>query len=423
MDKKNQIDQMNQYIKQINHIIIDLQQKEYYSDEKRTAKSNTLSSLHESFRKLNKTNTLLPLQSVKENYVDNTSTIQQINILNQTVNTLIQLFNSMSMSSVVIPTIKPLNHISFEGYGEWVQYQTQPSTISSYTIQPISNNLPNNIYLLGSSDQIIWYYLDAQFNLPLQGSLTFTILESLQNNFSYYRLFTSCASSQTSQKWSLSCSFNSVINVSCSQPSYMSIDSGGVVCSFPSLMYYMPQYVNSTHTEFFASSLSVYLGEWIQVKLSTPIVLSKYSLACRFGSDSKSDSNRNATRVVLCASNDSIHWSLLHSADNVTYVDQTDRTFVITNQTAYSYYRLIAIELDNNDWSLSKLNLYENNQLYTSSVECTSSIPLCFFYEVETHPISSIIGKTNYNNWIDMLLNLPNGYSGNYNGYTMTIIS
>jgi hypothetical protein len=218
----------------------------------------------------------------------------------------------------------------------------------------------------------------------------------------------------------------------------MNIDSIGNLFStgitIPFTLYqYAPQYVGNTLTTFNVKNTN-FPGEWIQIKFPSIIDITQYKIACVTGSSSSSATNRNATSFALVGSIDGINWYLIDQRDNVFYSDQTSNVYSVS--ASYSHFRLIATQLVNNEWALSQLVFFDGSgtsyppllssdtvSLNGGTYLCTSSVPYLFFYDSDTHPISSIMGSTNYTKWIDIFLNMPSGYQSNYLGSTVTMVN
>ena len=124
---------------------------------------------------------------------------------------------------------------------------------------------------------------------------------------------------------------------------------------------------------------------------------------------------------------------MVDKRNNVVYYDEIPNEYSI--DCTYSYFRLIATQLVNNAWSLSQFTLHDNLVSYPPPLStdiqtinsktyiCSTSIPYLFFYNSDTHPVASIMGATNYSNWIDIYLNIPNGYNSIYLGSTVTLVN
>jgi hypothetical protein len=87
---------------------------------------------------------------------------------------------------------------------------------------------------------------------------------------------------------------------------------------------------------------TTYNGEWLQLKLPVPIILSNYVLY-----PWAIDVNRSPNSFIIAGSNDGSTWSLVDSRTNPANLLVTGTSFSISSTNAYSYYRLIILSLYN----------------------------------------------------------------------------
>jgi hypothetical protein len=104
-------------------------------------------------------------------------------------------------------------------------------------------------------------------------------------------------------------------------------------------------------------------GEWIQLQLPTPIVLSSFNMQGRgdnTGITNLTHLRRLPQSYVLAGSNDGAAWTILDDRENVYYTGLST-TFTVDNTNAYTYYRLIGRIVGNHDQALSRnsVNLAE----------------------------------------------------------------
>lgn len=81
-----------------------------------------------------------------------------------------------------------------------------------------------------------------------------------------------------------------------------------------------------------------YAGEWLQIKLPYPIILTKYDIFPRGAS-----LNRSPKTFYIAGSNDGSLWSMIDQKSNITNYTTAGKTFNVDNvsSTAFSYYRIV----------------------------------------------------------------------------------
>lgn len=94
----------------------------------------------------------------------------------------------------------------------------------------------------------------------------------------------------------------------------------------------------TTYTDIVTNSVNQYYGEWVQIQLPDAIILSSYVLT---GPIDESIRKSMPKDFVLVASNDGNSWILLDNHINLTWSIGVTKTFTITNNNAYSHYRII----------------------------------------------------------------------------------
>jgi len=109
---------------------------------------------------------------------------------------------------------------------------------------------------------------------------------------------------------------------------------------------------------------TAYLGEWLQIQLPIPIVLTNYRIFTW-----NADYARGPKIFYIGGSNDGTNWTLVNSQTNITGYNATGKSFVLpsTNQTAYSYYRLVVNSTSNNWCSIQEWELYGYPQIFSTS--------------------------------------------------------
>jgi len=122
--------------------------------------------------------------------------------------------------------------------------------------------------------------------------------------------------------------------------------------------YYFSTNIKSTNSNNISS------GEWIQIQLPTPILLTLYSILAPSQQDTV---NFFPQKFTLAGSEDGITWNYIDSQDvNNNIYDCKDRKpilFTVSNTTPYSYFRLIINKLPNNN-TIVKINQFNLSGIY-----------------------------------------------------------
>lgn len=109
---------------------------------------------------------------------------------------------------------------------------------------------------------------------------------------------------------------------------------------------------------------SISNGEWIQIQLPTPILLTLYSILAPSQQDKL---NFFPQQFTLAGSEDGIKWNYIdyQNVNNNDY-DCKDRkpiSFTVSNTTPYSYFRLIINKMPNNN-TIVKINQFNLSGIY-----------------------------------------------------------
>lgn len=295
--------------------------------------------------------------------------------------------------------------------GEWVQIQLPyaiRATQYSVTCRPgyETTQSPNTWVFAGSNDGSTWTLLDAQNNVSNWSSSTQTqtySMKSTSSSFSYYRMictvtgnvanairriFIVCelqiygypfvgikypitaltANTQTvsgagpgtgtytltySSTWEFGGDYtgwNAFNNNSTGTPYHVaSNNSNG--------FYNVAGYTGSTTTTISGTS---YSGEWLQIQLPNPIVLSFYDLFPR-----ESNASTQSCKVwYLGGSNDGSTWTLVDSRSGVSsWTANVPQRFTTASLVPYSFYRLVCNQtntnVNGNSWALGEWCLYD----------------------------------------------------------------
>ena len=136
--------------------------------------------------------------------------------------------------------------------------------------------------------------------------------------------------------------------------------------------YYFSTNINNAN-----GNNSISNGEWIQMQLSTPILLSLYSILTPSQSskianlsDQQDNINYFPQKFTLAGSNDGITWNFIdyQNINNNDYncQDRKPISFTVSSTTPYSYFRLIISKLPNNN-TVVKINQFNLSGIYSSS--------------------------------------------------------
>jgi len=129
-------------------------------------------------------------------------------------------------------------------------------------------------------------------------------------------------------------------------------------------------YNNTTNTDVWTASSSyhlgtpgtsttvisgtTYTGDWLQIQLPIPIILTKYNIYTR-----SNDLNRGPKDFYIGGSNDGSIWFNVDSQTNITSYTTSGKSFNISsNNISYSYYRIV-VPTNNGSWlSICEWELY-----------------------------------------------------------------
>ncbi len=89
-------------------------------------------------------------------------------------------------------------------------------------------------------------------------------------------------------------------------------------------------------------------GEWAQLQLPFPVILTSYNLSGRTGNQYVTE-NRNPNSWALVGSNDGIVWSMVSRTNPILWVwpPTGDIETLVANAASYSYYRFIILAMGN----------------------------------------------------------------------------
>ena len=129
-------------------------------------------------------------------------------------------------------------------------------------------------------------------------------------------------------------------------------------------------YNNTTNTDVWTASSSyhlgtpgtsttvisdtTYTGDWLQIQLAIPIILTKYNIYTR-----SNDLNRGPKDFYIAGSNDGSIWFNVDSQTNITSYTTSGKSFNISsNNIPYSYYRIVVLTTNGSWLSICEWELY-----------------------------------------------------------------
>lgn len=123
-------------------------------------------------------------------------------------------------------------------------------------------------------------------------------------------------------------------------------------------------YYFSTNINSETGNNSISNGEWIQIQLPSPILLSLYSV---LAPSQQGDLNFFPQKFTLAGSQDGIKWNYINYQDinnnDYSCKDRKPISFTVSNTTPYSYFRLIINKLPNNN-TIVKINQFNLSGIY-----------------------------------------------------------
>ena len=142
------------------------------------------------------------------------------------------------------------------------------------------------------------------------------------------------------------------------QPPYVS-DDGSYQGGGRNNGYYFSTNINNAN-----SNNSISNGEWIQIQLPSPILLTLYSILTP---SQQGDLNYFPQKFTLAGSHDGSTWNFIdyQNINNNDYncKDRKPVSFKVTNTTPYNYFRLIINKLPNNN-TIVKINQFNLSGTY-----------------------------------------------------------
>jgi len=258
--------------------------------------------------------------------------------------------------------------------GSWIQIQSPTSFIlKSYqlTPRPGLDGSPSSWFLAGSSDGTNWDLIDNITGL-ISGSWNGSVYKSYsvlnRNAYNYYRLIlpTSTHGYVTLGEWKLFADIplpttareyppltmtanTSYLNGTYGAGSYVASASSTAANSpyFPFIknntsvwhsqtLYNIGTGIYTGTTSTFTSTNTILLGEWLQLTISQPIIVTSYTITSTGQVD-----GRVPRSFTLCGSIDGVNWFILDFQDNITNWTTPTKTFTFTNSQTILYLRFI----------------------------------------------------------------------------------
>jgi len=142
------------------------------------------------------------------------------------------------------------------------------------------------------------------------------------------------------------------------QPPYISSD-GSYQGGGRNNGFYFSTNINNT-----TGNNSISNGEWIQIQLPSPILLTLYSI---LAPSQKDKINFFPQQFTLAGSQDGISWNYIDYQDvnnnDYSCKDRKPISFTVSNTTPYSYFRLIINKMPNNN-TIVKINQFNLSGIY-----------------------------------------------------------
>jgi len=280
-------------------------------------------------------------------------------------------------------------------HGEWIQVQWSTSKyLGSYHLVPRNTaSMGQSFLVLGSSDGITWYAIDAINNTMWWYALTPTPFYTTHGaSYSYYRLVMAQAPSTThvagwfmsdlsgasfvpvgasvsgnmlqnggttiatvTWSWdSTNISTRSVTTDHASQTAASILVNTNAYVGFVSPSEY-PDAMNgiatisaplTTHSGIkYATSVATVMGEWIQVQLATPSTVTSFQLW-------PNTTLYAPQALMLLGSNDGVTWDYLFSANQLLWSELVPKRWYIGTPTPFTFYRLVVTQATST-WNIS----------------------------------------------------------------------
>jgi hypothetical protein len=281
--------------------------------------------------------------------------------------------------------------------GEWVQLQL-PSAIvlRSYSLQNFKDRTlaraPKKWVLLGSTNGSSWQYLDDESNITAFGllyrELTFNVTNAANAAYSYFRLVVQEIQPSNDgyvnvRQWRLFA--DSTLPVTKEFPPAPMTAADTVVATGygaglysarasseydattyaawrafdKSTTYYETTSIYTAATGIYTGTVvtydtanTAYRGEWLQIRLPEPIVLTSFALT------TNTVINRAPRTFSILGSLNGDTWTLVQTqTDITTWVASTAKTFTVTGNTMYySYYRIVVLRTGVADSGMANAN-------------------------------------------------------------------
>ncbi len=136
---------------------------------------------------------------------------------------------------------------------------------------------------------------------------------------------------------------------------------------------------------------TVYPGEWLQIQLPSPVILSSYIIYAA-GSSTVSAGQMPSKWVVL-GSRDGVSWSLVDSRSGVTsWVALTGITFTMTATQTYNYYRIVGNQMTTGSTGYLSINEWTLYGTTDTAQTLTVAQPVTLSYGAQTASLTGISG-------------------------------
>jgi hypothetical protein len=276
--------------------------------------------------------------------------------------------------------------------GEWLQLQLPSAVVlRSYSLTTVSSRQPTKWVVLGSTNGSTWLYVDDRSAVSFLSYQTQTFTTTNASSYTYYRcVFQELTPSNdriSLGEWRLFAdgtlpvtkefppvpmvAADTVVSTGYAAGLYSARASTELNTSYPAYLAFNKSVDVSTIQKYVSASIytaatgvytgtvatydvtgAAYKGEWLQIKLSDPIILTSYSLAPEV-------TDRAPRTFSVLGSMDGNAWTLVQTQTDVTtWVASTAKTFTCTS-AYYQYFRMVAVRVGNANSGMTNANYFE----------------------------------------------------------------
>jgi len=263
--------------------------------------------------------------------------------------------------------------------GSWIQIQLPTSIIlKQYQILPragyLTNQAPISWKIAGSIDGSTWIFIDQRTNITNWVNNTYnTFITTNTYNLNYYRIVISNVASGNTVafgEWKLFADIplpttareypplsmtakTSYLNGTYGEGTYVASSSGNFNASYLEYLAFDKSVVGDPNAWFstdlvynasgvyigtiktYTTTNNVYSGEWLQLKLASPIKLTSYQL-------STTNNPYAPKQWYIVGSLDGVSWELVDfQTAQTAWTNGAYRSYTISSQISYNYFRII----------------------------------------------------------------------------------